>query len=138
MLDESARRIAEAHVATLDDVRAAPALIGFTPAMREENLALKSFLLEQLYRHPRVVAMTDQARRIVRELFDAFLTDVSLLPSQYRPLAERAPARTVADYIAGMTDRYAAKEHRRLFGGGARLGLPEEQAFPEHDAQQAY
>jgi dGTPase len=138
LLDESARRIAEAHVASLDDVRVAPELIGFTPAMREENLALKSFLLERLYRHPRVVAMTDQARRIVRELFDAFLAAPSLLPSQYRPLAERAPARTVADYIAGMTDRYAVKEHRRLFGGGTRVGLPGEPAFPDHAAQQAY
>jgi dGTPase len=133
LLAESARRIADAGVASLADVREAPALIGFTPAMHDENLVLKRFLLDRLYRHPRVVAMTDQARRIVRELFDAFMADVSSLPAQYRHLAESDQARTVADYIAGMTDRYAVKEHRRLFGqaDGPGFTLDANPATPE-------
>lgn len=138
LLAESARRIAAAGVTNLADVHVAPDLIGFTRDMHQENLGLKRFLLDRLYRHPRVVAMTDQARRIVRELFDAFMADVSLLPAQYRALAASDHARTVADYIAGMTDRYAIKEHRRLFGQAVApdIVLP---AAPETlDAQQAY
>jgi dGTPase len=138
LLGESARRIAQAGVATLAEVRQAPALIAFTPAMREENLALKRFLLENLYRHPRVVAMTDQARAIVRDLFAAFMADISLMPSQYRPQSAGDQARTVADYIAGMTDRYAIKEHRRLFGAADHRQRYPDMDFQPPLAQQAY
>jgi dGTPase len=116
LLAESGRRIADSAVTTLAEVRLAPLLIGFTPEMRDENLALKRFLLENLYRHPRVTAMTDRARTIVRDLFDAFMNDVTLVPTQYRPLPDADQARAIADYIAGMTDRYAVREHKRLFG----------------------
>jgi dGTPase len=114
-------------VASLDDVRAAPALIGFSPAMQAENRELKVFLRENLYRHYQVLRMTNKARRIIGELFAAFMDDPRLLPPQYQAMAQgegAAPllgdsrARAVADYIAGMTDRYAMKEHRRLFGIG--------------------
>jgi dGTPase len=118
LLDESARRIREAGVASLADVHAAPVLIGFTPAMREANAALKRFLSEQLYRHYQVLRMTNKARRIIRELFDAFMASPTLLPPQYQRLAEVDKARTIADYIAGMTDRYAVREHQRLFAMG--------------------
>jgi len=130
MLAESTRRIGEAGVATLADVHAAPPLIGFSPAMQAENRELKNFLRENLYRHYQVLRMTNKARRIIGELFDAFTADPRLLPPQYRLMADgdaRGPAsavatdtraRAVADYIAGMTDRYAVKEHRRLFGVG--------------------
>jgi dGTPase len=116
LLAESARRIAAAGVASLDEVRAAPPLIGFTAAMRAENAALKRFLFKHLYRHPRVLAMTERARRLIRDLFDAFLADPRRLPAQYHAAAAAAPARTAADYIAGMTDRFAAREHHRLYG----------------------
>ncbi len=117
LLAESDRRIADSGVRSVEDVRAAPALIAFGSAMREENAALKGFLLEHLYRHPRVRRMTERARRIVRELFAAFTAEAELLPPQYRERAAADQQRTVADYIAGMTDRYAIREHRRLYGG---------------------
>ncbi|MBI5786261.1 MAG: deoxyguanosinetriphosphate triphosphohydrolase [Rhodocyclales bacterium] len=116
LLAESGRRIQATGVATLDDVRQAPTLIGFTPAMKAENANLKRFLLKNLYRHPRVVAMTDRAGRIVRELFAGFMIEPGRLPAQYHRLAEADKARTIADYIAGMTDRYAIREHGRLCG----------------------
>jgi dGTPase len=116
LLAESARRIQVSGVATLDEVRRAPTLIGFTPTMKAENANLKRFLLQNLYRHPRVVAMTDRAGRIVRDLFGGFMAEPGRLPAQYHRLAEADKARTIADYIAGMTDRYAIREHGRLCG----------------------
>jgi dGTPase len=116
LLSESTRRIADSKVRTLADVRAGPALIAFTPAMQAENLALKRFLLERLYRHPRVVVMTDNASRVIRDLFSAYMADPRLMSPQYDLIEESDRPRTVTDYIAGMTDRYALREHRRLFG----------------------
>jgi dGTPase len=116
LLEESARRIAGSSVQTLDDVRTGPAMIAFTPAMQAENLALKRFLLEHLYRHPQVIAMTDNARRVIRDLFQVFMADPALIPVQYHQSAEVDQPRAVTDYIAGMTDRYALREHQRLFG----------------------
>jgi len=87
--------------------------------MHHENLALKHFLRDKLYRHYQVVRMTSKARRIIGELFSAFMTEPRLLPPQYQDMAaaENLP-RATADYIAGMTDRYAMKEYRRLFSIG--------------------
>jgi dGTPase len=118
LLTESTRAIAAAKPQTLDDVHEAPVLITFSPAMREENRLLKGFLREELYRHYQVLRMTNKARRIIRELFTAFLEEPRLLPPQYQAYATEDKARAVADYIAGMTDRYAMKEHRRLFAVG--------------------
>src|SRR3546814_15247465 len=83
--------------------------------MRRQADALKSFLLENLYRHYQVMRMTTKARTIVRELFTAFLQEPRLLDDDYRRDDEVAQARAIADYIAGMTDRYAIREHRQLF-----------------------
>jgi len=113
---ESARRISASAVASLEEVRSAPTLIGFTPEMKAENASLKRFLLQNLYRHPRVVAMTGRAARIIRDLFGGFMAEPDRLPVQYRTSADADRARTIADYIAGMTDRYAIREHERLFG----------------------
>jgi len=127
LLAESARRIRAAAVASRDDVAAAPPLIGFSAEMQQDNRELKVFLRENLYRHYQVLRMTNKARRILRELFEAFMDDLRLLPPQYQRMAEQpsrdslvadSRARAAADYIAGMTDRYAVKEHRRLFGVG--------------------
>ena len=116
LLAESARRITEAEPASLDDVHRAPELIGFTASMREENRALKVFLREHLYRHYEVLRMTAKARRVIQDLFGAFVADPRLLPPQYQSMAAAGSIeRTTADYIAGMTDRYSMKEHRRLF-----------------------
>lgn len=118
LLSESSRAIAEARLESLDDVRQAPVLIRFSPEMQEENRRLKAFLREALYRHYQVLRMTNKAARIIKELFSAFLDDPRLLPPQYQAYAAEDKARAVADYIAGMTDRYAMKEHRRLFAVG--------------------
>jgi dGTPase len=115
---ESARRIADARPSSIDDVRHSAPLIAFSAEVRKEADALKSFLLHQLYRHFRVMRMTAKARRIVTELFDAFFDEPRLLPVDHQQRAERDKARAIADYVAGMTDRYAMKEHRRLFAVG--------------------
>ena len=111
----SAARIDEHAPQSADDVRQAPALIGFSDALRAEANALKRFLFENLYRHYRVLRMTTKAQRIVRELFVAFHADARLLPPDYRRDDPIAQARAIADYIAGMTDRYAIGEHKRMF-----------------------
>ena len=119
LLAESARRIAAAAPRTLEEVRAAPALIAFTESMQAENRALKAFLRENLYQHYQVLRMTTKARRIIHDLFDAFVADPRLLPPQYQEMAATGSVeRATADYIAGMTDRYSMKEHRRLFSVG--------------------
>lgn len=108
-------RIAQYAPASVDEVRLAPPLAGFSDTVRREADALKKFLFDNLYRHYQVMRMTSKARRIVRELFEAFLRDPRLLPPDYRRDDGVEQARTIADYIAGMTDRYAIREHRRLF-----------------------
>jgi dGTPase len=99
--------------------------------MHTQSRELKSFLRINLYQHYQVLRMTNKARRIVSDLFEAFIGDPRLLPPQYQSLAAGGPggvgdanvaARAVADYIAGMTDRYAIREHRRLFAVG-EIGL---------------
>jgi dGTPase len=107
--------IAEAAPASIDEVRAAPPLIAFSDEGARRAGALKRFLFDHLYRHDRVLRMTSKAQRIVADLFDAFSADARLLPDAHRRKAERHRHRAIADYIAGMTDRYAIKEHRRLF-----------------------
>ncbi|MFC5303120.1 deoxyguanosinetriphosphate triphosphohydrolase [Azospira restricta] len=100
----------------IDALRACPPLAAFSVELAEENRELKRFLRTHLYRHYQVLRMTNKARRIIGDLFAAFLADPRLLPPQYQR-ADDQP-RAVADYVAGMTDRYAMKEHRRLFAVG--------------------
>jgi len=106
-------------------VRQAAPLVQFGAAMQRRSQELKSFLLQRLYRHPQVVQTNDQARQIVRELFSAYISVSQALPERFADrmaLADAsavARARVVADYIAGMTDRFAMREHERLTG--ARL-----------------
>lgn len=113
----SATRIAEVNPKTMDDVKNAAPLMGFSDAMRRETVELKQFLHDNLYRHYQVNRMTNKARRIVTELFEVFMQDTGMLPPEYRVKnGERMDqARRIADYIAGMTDRYAISEHGRLF-----------------------
>jgi dGTPase len=107
----------EADPKSIDEVRASPPLIRFSPKMREETTALKRFLYANLYRHYKVNRMRVKASRIVRELFEAFMTDPVLLPFDYQVTSgdTMKQARKIADYIAGMTDRYAIREHKRIF-----------------------
>ena len=90
-------------------------MIGFSEHIREQQLELKRFLHQNLYRHFRVARMSSKARRIVTELFNAFLQEPDLLPPEFQLRAADNKPRAIADYIAGMTDRYAMIEHRRLF-----------------------
>jgi len=98
-----------------DAVRLAPPLAAFSPDMQDQARHLKHFLTENLYRHFRVQRMTTKARRIVTELFQAFIAAPRLLPPDHQARVQKDGARAIADYIAGMTDRYAIREHRRLF-----------------------
>ena len=103
---------------TIEDVRNAPVLIAFSPEVNEQQRVLKKFLRTHLYRHYLVMRMSTKAQRIISDLFGIFMADSRLLPPQLQPQADQAEpdrARAVADYIAGMTDRYAIREHRRMF-----------------------
>ncbi|MDR3391510.1 MAG: deoxyguanosinetriphosphate triphosphohydrolase [Sulfuriferula sp.] len=115
LIAHSQAAIRAAGVAHPDEVRAAPQLIGFSPALAAQNNALKQFLRKHLYKHYRVVRMTTKAARVVTELFDAFLATPALLPEEHQPHPQSDAPRVIADYIAGMTDRYAMREYRRLF-----------------------
>ena len=105
------RRVAPA---TPDEARRLHPLVVFSDAMREKSAALKHFLLYRLYRHPQVMGKTGQAAQIVRELFAAYVQEPAQMPPDFA--ARPDSARAVADYIAGMTDRFAAREHERLTG----------------------
>lgn len=115
LVAESARRIAAVAPQSIDEVRAAPPLVAFSIPVRAEADELKAFLNRALYRHFRVMRMTSKARRIVAELFNAFHEEPRLLPDDHRVRAEVQRERAIADYVAGMTDRYAMREHRRLY-----------------------
>jgi len=104
------------RVRSLEDVRARPRLVGYTPEMAEAVRELKAFLFKNLYRHYRVVRMGDKAGRILRDLFQSFAAEPAQLPPHYQArLAQDGVFRVVCDYIAGMTDRFALDEHRKLF-----------------------
>jgi dGTPase len=122
------QRIEAASPRSIEEVRKrAKPLAGLSEGVLEEHQELKAFLRDRVYRHHRVLRMTSKARRVIGELFKAFFEDVSLMPEEHRDAAlqgeeQRGPAgraRAVADYVAGMTDRYAILEHRRLFDPGA-------------------
>ncbi len=115
LIDQSESNIDAHSPPTLEDVREAPALIAYSSGMNEQQRELKNFLRIHLYRHYRVLRMSAKAKRIISDLFGIFMADSRLLPPQFQSLAEHDRARAVADYIAGMTDRYAIREHRRIF-----------------------
>ena len=106
-----------------DQVRGLPSMVSFSPAMAADSAELKLFLSRHLYRHPQVQATTDRAREVVRGLFERYIEEPDTLPGSATSRAIAAPhvpvrqrAREVADYIAGMTDRFALREHERLTG----------------------
>jgi dGTPase len=113
----SAERIAEVGPQSVDEVRRSAPLIRFSDQMRADTTALKRFLHANLYRHYQVNRMRVKASRIVRELFEAFMAEPVLLPPDYQDASGELgrQARQIADYIAGMTDRYAIREHRRIY-----------------------
>jgi len=116
LIETTAANIARRQPKDLAEVRGGEALVGFSDELREAQREMKRFLHQHLYQHFQVLRMTSKAQRIISELFAAFLGDPRLLPPDYQ--AEDDQPRRVADYVAGMTDRYAMKEHRRLFAVG--------------------
>jgi len=115
---QTTQNITAAGVETIADVRAAQPLVAFSESMREELRQLQRFLRENLYWHFQVLREMSKAKRIIAELFEAFMGDVRLLPPKFQQRAREDKPRAIADYIAGMTDRYAMKEHQRLFAIG--------------------
>jgi dGTPase len=121
LIENSRRRINHAGIKSLEDVRRYPEpLIAYSAEVSEKSRELKRFLRQHLYAHEQVTRIMGEAVKIVRELFEAFMREPASLPPQYREKLRqqnetREQARTVADYIAGMTDRYAMREHARLF-----------------------
>src|SRR5271166_469821 len=120
LIDETRSRIAASGVDSADAVRALDTpLAAFSAEMRWNDRALKDFLLERMYRHYRVNRMSSKAHRVVHELFTLYLAEPQCLPSEWRQLAagpdDPQTARVAADYLAGMTDRFALDEHHRLF-----------------------
>ena len=126
VIDATRQSIAQAQVQSLDDARISQALVVFSSAMQQRSAQLKSFLFAQLYRHPQVVATMAQAKQVVRELFAMYCADPQQMQAGFalrsqspeRHSWDSGPAlqRSVADYIAGMTDRFATREHYRLTG----------------------
>jgi dGTPase len=114
VIDTTRERIEASGVWDVEDVRAGPTLVAFSDGMRERTQLLKTFLLRNLYRHPQVMETTHRARQVVADLFERYLDTPSEMPEAHGQ--RRHQARAVADYIAGMTDRFAIREHERLVG----------------------
>jgi dGTPase len=120
LLAETARRARRQVPTSADTVRALKMpLVSFSAQMQENNRVLQAFLSQRMYRNERVLAITDRARRVIRDLFQAYMNDPSLMPKDWREDSftdDRSRfARQVCDFIAGMTDRYALDQHKRLF-----------------------
>lgn len=112
---QSEKNIAQYQPKSIADIRQLPQLVCFSAEVAAKNVQLKQFLRKNLYHHYKVNRMSAKATRIVRELFTAFYENTGLLPNEFQSYAETDRARAVADYIAGMTDRFAIREHRKLF-----------------------
>ena len=117
LVQSTAERIAESNAKSPLDLQQLPHNVaGFSEDMTRHNRELKDFLYAQLYRHPRVVRMAVKAERVITDLFNIYREEPSILPKHIQALIEeRGLERTICDYIAGMTDRYAVEEHQRLF-----------------------
>lgn len=118
LIETTASNIARQNPKDLTDVRLGVPLVGFSEDLQTAQREIKQFLRRHLYQHFRVLRMTSKAQRVIIDLFSAFAGDTRLLPPQYQANGDPSQIRKVADYIAGMTDRYAIKEHRRLFAVG--------------------
>src|SRR5690348_11595774 len=126
VIAETRRRLAALAPHSADDVRrASAAVVGFSPGIGEADRAIKAFLKPCMYRHARVMQVMDQAAGVVKDLFVRYRADREALPAEWREgladAGEPARARRIADFIAGMTDRYALAEHARLFDSTPEL-----------------
>ncbi len=125
VIETTRASLSKAEPDSLSAVRQLPPLVGFSQEMQQRSVTLKRFLFANLYRHPQVLQKSEQAKHIVCELFEAYALDPSEMQAGFtarldavRDQADnsQAGARVVADYIAGMTDRFASREHERLTG----------------------
>ena len=114
VIDTTRQAVADSGVGSLEEARLAGPLVAFSPSMKRRSGELKQFLFGQLYRHPQVMHTTGQAQQVVRELFAAYVDQPVEMPADFA--ANDDLHRSVADYIAGMTDRFAMREHERLTG----------------------
>ena len=114
VIETTRQAVARSGVGSLDEVRLAGPLVAFSASMKARSSELKKFLFAQLYRHPQVMHTTGQAQQVVRELFAAYVDQPAEMPTDFAVSADLH--RSVADYIAGMTDRFALREHERLTG----------------------
>ena len=126
VIAETGRRLAALAPRSADDVRRAPSgVAGFSPVIAEADRAIKGFLETRMYRHARIKRVMDEAARVIRDLFAHYSTHPDDLPAEWREglasVDEAARARRIADFIAGMTDRYALAEHARLFDSTPEL-----------------
>ncbi|MGI9482154.1 MAG: deoxyguanosinetriphosphate triphosphohydrolase [Hyphomicrobiales bacterium] len=120
VVSRTRRNIEKSRVANVDDVRdLGEPLVVFSPQLAENNRVLKAFLSKRMYHHEKVHRIMERAKRVIRELFDCYMETPSTAPKEWRGFAgsddETVHARQVCDFIAGMTDRYAIDEHKRLF-----------------------
>ena len=126
LIENSRARLLDSGVRDIEEVRSyAEPLLMHSDDVIKDSLELKQFLRRNLYEHYRVLRMSKKAARVIRDMFQAFMDDYRILPTQYHALSsemagdsESALARVIADYIAGMTDRFAITEYRRLFEPG--------------------
>ncbi len=120
LVTETRRRLASLGPRSPDDIRAVPdAIVGFSPALAADIARLKAFLFQRVYRHERVMGVMRNAEGIVADLFARYIADPTAMAEAWHAAARRVDehrrARVIADFVAGMTDRYAIAEHRRLF-----------------------
>ena len=128
LITQTRRNIEESKVKTVDDIRSlGKTIVFFSPEMQETNRVLQEFLMKNMYRHYKVNRMASKAGRVVKDLFDFFLAEPECLPDSWRKLTDSVgtnkTAAVVADFIAGMTDRFALDEYRRVFDVQARSWL---------------
>ena len=121
LIEETRRRIEQADPASIDEVRdAGEPLVSMSEQVYEQHMALKRFLNRHLYRHENKLAMTAKAQVMIKDLFAAYMDDIQLMPAEFSDVAANLDkpgrARIVADYIAGMTDRYAIAAHENIAG----------------------
>ena len=120
MISETRDRLENHNIVNVEDIRKLNGpIVAFTDSLVSADKAVKKFLSENMYRHHRVNRMTSKARRVVREIFLILFDEPELLPAEWRNQAENQEdsirARIIADYISGMTDRYALEVHKKLF-----------------------
>ncbi|WDU53272.1 deoxyguanosinetriphosphate triphosphohydrolase [Taylorella equigenitalis] len=115
LVEQTQKNISNHAVQTAEDVIRAPFLVEFTPEMARKEQELRKFLMDNLYRHYKVLRMAYKAKTIITELFEVFMEEPRLLPPDYQKKGRDDLILSVTDYVAGMTDRFAIKEHKKIF-----------------------